>query len=116
MCRSCPCAGCAAQAMHAVTTGQKRVAQLLASPELAQQQDGHEVGSCGRFVATRCLMLLVSGCWSCEQAPHLLATAHGASLACCALATHVPGLATVKFQLPTCFSFSTHYHQISTKY
>lgn len=35
--------------MHAVSTGQKCVAQLLASPELAQQQDEQEVGSCGCF-------------------------------------------------------------------
>jgi hypothetical protein len=41
--KRCGCAGCAAAAMHAVATGQKRVACLLASPDLAhagQQASG----------------------------------------------------------------------------
>lgn len=67
--RSCPCAGCAAQAMHAVTTGQKRVAQLLASPELSQPHDGQEVGCCcclfRAAAAVETLRFRLHGCSNC---------------------------------------------------
>lgn len=52
--RGCPCAGCAALAMHAVAAGQKQVASLLASPELAaveQQQQGERVARVGAAMA-----------------------------------------------------------------
>ncbi|PSC75029.1 hypothetical protein C2E20_1867 [Micractinium conductrix] len=59
--RACTCAGCAAVAMHAVATGQHQVAALLASPDLAGEEEAQVAwlgASMARLVHCKAVLVL----------------------------------------------------------